>query len=61
VACNSAIRQEIGRVGKNHIKAAIGMFGGNGVENGETIPMVKINSMRVIAEDGLDGNCSGVR
>jgi hypothetical protein len=41
VATDAAVGEEIGRVGKYHVEAAFGIFGGDGVEEFEAVAVVK--------------------
>ena len=46
-------RQEIWRVGKDGVEPAVGIFGGDGVEQFEAVRMVQTNERRVGGEDKL--------
>jgi hypothetical protein len=57
VTGDAAVGEEIGRVGKNHVEAAFGIFGGDGVEEFEAVAVVKAEEGGV----GVEYQVRGVR
>lgn len=50
VAGDAAVGEEIGRVGKDGVEAAVGIFGGNGVEQFKVVAVVKPQPVAGIME-----------
>lgn len=51
VAGDAAVGEEVGRVGKDAVEAALGIFGGNGIEEFEAVAVVEPKPAVIVAVD----------
>lgn len=51
VTGDAAVGKEIGRVGKDGVEPAVGIFGGDGVEEFQAIALIEPEAAGVIAKD----------
>lgn len=54
VAGDAAVRKEVRRVGENHVEAAVGVLGGDGVEDFEAVALIEPDAAGVVAVDAVE-------
>ena len=48
VTGDAAVGEEVGRVGEDHVKTAVGVFGGDGIHHFEAVALVEEDAVRVV-------------